>query len=216
MLFRMKVSSETLLLRLPAEVRNRIWEYALGGKIFDVIFIQTCRGRYVEEKTLIAPETFPENAHALLQVCRQIYGETALVPFSYNAFRFSREGAFDWARHLLPVQQMVIREVHILTHQAERMVGRMQFNGHKSYMPDAFPIDVFPKIKKVVIKVGYHNLYARYLLNWEQQECIEKYIDKITNYVKEARPKAELVFDHVYIKVRIPALYRKNTRGLTL
>lgn len=211
----MKVNSETLLLRLPAEVRNRIWEYALGGKIFDVILIQTCRGRYVEEKTLIAPETFPENAHALLQVCRQIYRETALVPFSHNAFRFSEQRAFEWARHLLRVQQNAMREVHIVTLRAECMIGWMQFNDR---MPDAFPIDVFPKIKKIVIKVGYtfnHNLCMGYILNGEQQEWLEKYIDKIMNYVQEARPNAELVFDHIYIQVRIPALYRRNTCRLT-
>lgn len=203
---RIKANSETPLLRLPPEVRNCIWEYALGDKVLDVVFVEKLKGPYIEEKTLIAADTFPDHSHALLQVCRQVYTETALIPFATNAFKFAREEAFDWARHLLPVQQKSIREVHIVTHRAERMLDWMHCDGHEKYMPDAFPLEVFPNVKNIVIKVGYsfiHNFTAGDDLTMEKQdELIREYIGKITTYVKEARPDAKLTFEHVNIKVR--------------
>ncbi|KAJ4987365.1 hypothetical protein SVAN01_07103 [Stagonosporopsis vannaccii] len=98
-------------------------------------------------------------------VCRQIYAEAALIPFSSNAFRFSRDEAFDWVRHLLTIQQNSMREVHIVTHRAER----------------AFPIDLFPELKKEVIKVRssfIYNFTAGDDLTAKQQDrLIKEFID---------------------------------------
>lgn len=201
----MKSNSESPLLQIPPEVRNRVWALVLGGKVFKIVFVENYRGRYIEEKTLVARDSFPVNTHALLQVCRQIYTETALIPFSHNAFRFDRVEAFNWARHLLPVQQKSIRELHIVTHRAERMLGWMHGDGYESYVPDVIPFEVFPKFKKLVIEVGYsfvHNFTAGDDLTAVQQHClIEKNINIITGYVRHARPDVQLVFKRVSIEV---------------
>lgn len=68
------------LLSLAAEIRNQIWEYALGGKIFRQV---VCH--YPTEKFL-PKMSERKNTLALLLVCRQIYAETALLPFSSNTF----------------------------------------------------------------------------------------------------------------------------------
>jgi hypothetical protein len=74
-----KSNQESPLLRIPPEIRNRIWEYALGGKNFR----QQPRGR----KQMFVPMPRERvNASALLRTCRQIYAETALIPFAVNTF----------------------------------------------------------------------------------------------------------------------------------
>lgn len=66
------------LLRLPPEIRNRIWEYTLGGMEFRQIHF-TSRKRVFQAKPSERPNIF-----ALLRVCRQIYAETALLPLAVN------------------------------------------------------------------------------------------------------------------------------------
>jgi len=66
------------LLRLPAEIRNLIFGYALGGKTFLI-------DHYVYQG-IAKNRTRFKNALALLAVCRQVFAETALLPFSSNTF----------------------------------------------------------------------------------------------------------------------------------
>ncbi|XPS70270.1 beta transducin [Ascochyta lentis] len=193
-----KTNSETPLLRLPPEVRNRVWEYALGGKVFNVVFLQTLRGQYVEEKTSISKDTFPENSQALLCVCRQIHQETVLLQFSANAFRFDMEEAFDWARHLLKVQRNLIEEVHVVTHRAERLYAWIRKTKQDCFMPHAFPIDIFPGLKRVVIEIHrsfLHDYTAAGNLTKEQYKALVKTgIRKITKYIKRAKSNVHITF----------------------
>ncbi|KAF1912419.1 hypothetical protein BDU57DRAFT_551268 [Ampelomyces quisqualis] len=70
----------SILLALPAEIRSQIFHYALGGKTFRQIYKSWNRRPFQCEPS--------EHIHAfaLLQTCRQIYVETAAVPFASNAF----------------------------------------------------------------------------------------------------------------------------------
>lgn len=61
-------------MRLLAELRHRIFEYALSGH---ENFIETIEANF-SSITIEAVSKAPENAFALLQVSRQIYAETAL------------------------------------------------------------------------------------------------------------------------------------------
>ncbi|PVI04525.1 hypothetical protein DM02DRAFT_651474 [Periconia macrospinosa] len=60
-------------LRLPPEIRNRIYEFVLGGRLL-----------------LLSPpelrDGYPVNSLALLLVCRQIHQETRDLPFTLNRF----------------------------------------------------------------------------------------------------------------------------------
>ncbi|KAI4609748.1 hypothetical protein J4E80_008393 [Alternaria sp. BMP 0032] len=66
------------LLRLPAEIRHMIFGYALGGKTFHI--------HHHEYQGIAKNGTVSKNALALLAVCRQVFAETALLPFSSNTF----------------------------------------------------------------------------------------------------------------------------------
>jgi hypothetical protein len=75
-------NQDTLLLRLPAEIRNRIWQFALGGKLIRPQYT-TRRSNY--PKLMLQP-CERKNAFSLLRTCRQIYAETAVLPFTINRF----------------------------------------------------------------------------------------------------------------------------------
>ncbi|KAF2634664.1 hypothetical protein P280DRAFT_538339 [Massarina eburnea CBS 473.64] len=62
------------LLRLPGEIRNEIYKFALGGICF---LANPISNSY---KT-------PPNFLALTRVCQQTYSETSLLPFTLNTFQ---------------------------------------------------------------------------------------------------------------------------------
>jgi hypothetical protein len=66
---------ESPLLRLPGELRNAIYEYALGGRQWD---IDCWRKARVREKFALS----------VLQTCRQMHSEASTVPWSSNTFSF--------------------------------------------------------------------------------------------------------------------------------
>ncbi|KAJ8110971.1 hypothetical protein OPT61_g6313 [Boeremia exigua] len=198
-----KSNSESPLLRLPPEIRNNIWEYVLGGKILDVVFLSSRKGRYLEEKTAISPLSLPESSHALLQVCRQLYKETALLPFSTNSFRFESNQAFDWIRHLLKVQQGLIKNVHIVTHRAERMFGWTDFKWSEQRVPKTIPVDSFPKVKRVIIEIRrccFRDWEAG--PKWTTKEYrnrVTANLNKITECIHAVNPDAQVVAMHTNI-----------------
>jgi hypothetical protein len=74
-------NQDTPLLRLPAEIRNRIWQFALGGKVY--------RQQHVtgNRRGKLMPQPCERgNAFLLLRTCRQIYAETGVLPFTINTF----------------------------------------------------------------------------------------------------------------------------------
>ncbi|KAI4907571.1 hypothetical protein J4E90_009600 [Alternaria incomplexa] len=65
------------LLRLPAELRNLIYRYALGDR---TLILST-----IDDETLrLYQRDIP--AFALLALCKQIHSETVLLPYSLNTF----------------------------------------------------------------------------------------------------------------------------------
>src|SRR4051812_48744235 len=80
MLYSVENNRASPLLFLPPEIRNRIFHYAIGGKTFRQLYRTHGTQRFLGE-----PSGRP-NAFALLRTCRQIYAETAVVPFTSNVF----------------------------------------------------------------------------------------------------------------------------------
>jgi hypothetical protein len=62
---------------LSQETHNQIFGYVLRGKTFEII-----HSAYSKDWDA----TKPKHAHALLALCRQVYAETALLPFNSNTF----------------------------------------------------------------------------------------------------------------------------------
>ncbi|KAI4661643.1 uncharacterized protein J4E78_004432 [Alternaria triticimaculans] len=87
------------LLRLPAEVRNKIFAYVNSGLH---IFMRAGHGEkptiLIKNSTqAVAPPKYPPY-RTLQCTCRQVYNETALLPFSTNEKELPVIGNFDVRR----------------------------------------------------------------------------------------------------------------------
>tara|TARA_R110002003_G_scaffold126_11_gene11531 strand:+ start:1595 stop:2161 length:567 start_codon:yes stop_codon:yes gene_type:complete len=108
-------NSNSLLLRLPGELRNKIYEYAFGGH---------------EVKLQCGPWSDDEDLYCYTQdstvslwsdllsrttICRQIYGETRLLPYALNTFCIPTWGAAyaDWVQKLDESQKSAIKYVSL-------------------------------------------------------------------------------------------------------
>jgi hypothetical protein len=144
-----------------------IWEFALGGNIRDVVHIQKRRKFYTEDFTAVSRASFPQNSHALLLTCRQIYAETALLTFSTNAFRFTLQ-TIDWTRHLSKVQKDRVRTVHFDLGELPLDAGR------------ALPVGIFPNVKHVVVETTANAKEEVWRLTLGQQSVTK--IDEVSNW----------------------------------
>ncbi|KAF1997456.1 hypothetical protein P154DRAFT_578877 [Amniculicola lignicola CBS 123094] len=87
-----KNEQDSPLLRLPAEIRNTIYGYVLGGK---TVTKEGWEGRMTDKDTF---EISGRQSLALLGVCRMIYAETAFLPFTLNDFHFDYEEEISMLR----------------------------------------------------------------------------------------------------------------------
>jgi hypothetical protein len=103
---RAKSNQGSPLLRLPPEIRNKIWEYTLGHNIFKPVRVRVSIQKF-KSKWISRPDE-PQIGLALLATCRQIYSEAAFMPFNLNTFAadtFSRESNFVKAFKAFKVHQ---------------------------------------------------------------------------------------------------------------
>ncbi|CAK1365954.1 unnamed protein product [Cercospora beticola] len=149
-------ASESTFLSLPAEIRNRIYEYAFGGDTqrvrvsskpgrYPVLSARRCKCELSEQQMIERYkmngdiEIFPDHFYgeekeltdchicckdrqhdclnlALLRVCRQVYHEAALIPYSSNEFILdATQYAFSaFTSALLPAQRKAITRVALV------------------------------------------------------------------------------------------------------
>ncbi|CAN9321678.1 unnamed protein product [Alternaria sp. RS040] len=92
---------DSLLLRLPPELRCLVFEYVLGGNTYEI--------RYHQKSEAVKNTTISKHALALLSVCRQIFAETALLPFSLNTFSVFHPLVFNiWIKGFHPAFAEVV------------------------------------------------------------------------------------------------------------
>jgi hypothetical protein len=133
---------------LPAELRNQVYTYVLGGETFSI----HCWRRYTPfgfATRILRKRRF---FLALLVVCRQLHSETRLLPFRLNAFRFKSQDAFDsWLDKFTLDQQETIQNVHLVTWMARHMV---EGEGWRSKpVNEVLPVVRLPGLKKIEIEV---------------------------------------------------------------
>jgi hypothetical protein len=81
-------STNSPLLHLPAELRNKIWRYVLGGKEYRVEVSKNtpvCRLKSEGKRDV-----------ELLSVCKQIHAEAALLPIQLSVFEVLPHLALRW------------------------------------------------------------------------------------------------------------------------
>lgn len=114
------------MLRLPPELRHLIFRHVIGGKTFEIRYGRFESGSYrslirrrlsskVPKRKFIAKNiTVAKNTLALLVVCRQIYAETALLPFSSNVFSAPRpENLKMWIKRFPPAVSEAITSIQL-------------------------------------------------------------------------------------------------------
>ncbi|KAI8940193.1 hypothetical protein NX059_003899 [Plenodomus lindquistii] len=122
-----KENASSPLLRLPPEIRNRIWEFALGVSAFPA---------RMQGDTIVISQSYwttgKKTVFPLLYVCRQIYGEAALIPYHANIFDFTVAPKPIEFHFISMVGQENIRAVHYYVkntgwknHPFERVVSSL-------------------------------------------------------------------------------------------
>jgi len=136
----MRNTAESPLLRLPGEIRNHIYEHVLGQRTY-ALWVYSFKATYTHPNDL-----------ALLRVCRKVYDEAKLLPFSLNTFCFPH---FFKSYHTLMLgldaaERQVIHTVRITFYlrEAESLVADL----HECRLDSLS--QVFPAVRSVHLHVG--------------------------------------------------------------
>lgn len=131
-------SEASPLLRLPVEIRTRIFAYVLGGNEYSVY--------KPKKKPVCAIEGQPRGeAHRNLQVqrvCTQIYSETATLPFTLNTFYAWPHMMHGWQETLIPGHRDALQTMRVNFPEAsENIMNLHYFKGLQRvvvcYTPDS-------------------------------------------------------------------------------
>ena len=147
------------LLRLPREIRNRIYDYA-----FSVQFtIVRNNPSYPTRLTFRAGDAYPllkRNSFAKLlavtRVCRQIYSEAALLPFRLNVFRIHQLATLvKFTEYMQPAQRAAITTLRLGLYDAMRK--------DTLAVCDLGP---FQALKRVIVETKFAPWVCREVPNW--------------------------------------------------
>ncbi|KAL1657100.1 hypothetical protein SLS61_000140 [Didymella pomorum] len=203
-----KANSRSPLLCVPPELRNCIWKYALGGHVFEVPIRRIFKRRKRVNKAKVWD--LPKNTFALLRVCRQIYAETALLPYKHNAFRFYSEDAFDWAASLRAVQLNLISDIRIATIGAHHMLETNQISQQRSPLPETLHVDRFPGLRSVSFSVFRVPLYDEKTAAAQQPFALleEMFIAaqelQLVQHLRKVKPDVRVGFADTKVVLRAP------------
>lgn len=154
-----KRNSETSpLLRLPREIRDKIWEEVLANRILKPFYF----GRKKRPDHYCTVSGSKMNL-GLLLTCRQVYSETALLPFEGNIFAFQGITlALNDVRKIKKVYRGYIRHIQICIdhHRSQRQqVADLRKIG-----------SMFPGLSSIRIEYEWYtemykneDLYVRYM-----------------------------------------------------
>jgi hypothetical protein len=115
---------ESPLLRLPAELRNKIYEYAIGGHVIE-LFDSTKKPHYNMLSQADGHYTALANPTVLSKICRQLHSETALLPYSLNTFHGHLRRIHRFLKGLTKAQREQIKSVEIFFIRTDLFKGDM-------------------------------------------------------------------------------------------
>ncbi|KAL1604109.1 hypothetical protein SLS60_005701 [Paraconiothyrium brasiliense] len=174
---------ESPLLRLDKNIREKIWEYAMGGYIVEVkarkiefpekttsIALSTDTGSaYVGKIAHHGPKrTQPRTAFHLPEVCRAVYQETATRGYSHNQFAFVGEvwakfgrdngpdGALEgWCRELVPAQFKAVTTIRPHWHDLQDYLDKDNKRSFKQLFPNLKQLRVPSRVVNCEAKWPY-------------------------------------------------------------
>ncbi|KAH7408134.1 hypothetical protein DE146DRAFT_363538 [Phaeosphaeria sp. MPI-PUGE-AT-0046c] len=140
---------ESRLLQMPAEIRNSIYTYALGGHAFKFLWPKRIRG---------SQSTQPTYTLALPRVCRQIHTEASLVVFAANDFFLDLEPP-DGGTSLAFLKERSTAEL-------ESMQSCTLFYGYRTYDSSVFAM--MPNLRS--LRLFRENVYFMLSINHDAIE----------------------------------------------
>ncbi|KZM25614.1 uncharacterized protein EKO05_0001866 [Ascochyta rabiei] len=134
-------SIESPLLRLPGEIRDKIWRYALGEHEISIqnlsreeVVSDGYEIRTLHSEALVSPG-FVRHTFQLPKVCRQVYVESSHHVYLLNTFTFLSMGAFDrWIKNRCFGQRRLIASLDI-----PRVYTRLYRSGFRRSFRQKFP-----------------------------------------------------------------------------
>jgi hypothetical protein len=141
---------QSSFLRLPGEVRNKIWEYTLGGHTIE--FCEYKIPRITKRGSNRLPRKRVVSVFDVPQICRQIYYETANMAFSLNKLVFTNENISPFA------MKRWAAKVHLKAGQLNAVhTVQLRCNSPNSYYyfdvwkDNGTITSLFPSLRRIVI-----------------------------------------------------------------
>jgi hypothetical protein len=113
------------LLRLPGEIRNKIYEYAYGGMIIKVY--GDPEGDSIHEQGSWTRLSFSlEDLFTSTMVCRQIHSEIGLIPLLNNELWFEMGTMSPRLSMMAPTQRNEIKTIWVYIHDIGSLTENVQ------------------------------------------------------------------------------------------
>ncbi|OAF99119.1 uncharacterized protein CC84DRAFT_1264656 [Paraphaeosphaeria sporulosa] len=170
------------LLQLPGEIRSTIYEYVLGDETFTINPAARLLGNSERKK---------REYLALLQVSRQTYVETVLMPFKLNVFHSdcpqTIRNWMDEANIPIAAQQTITRlqftlQMHWHAY-IKRSVGPFKFEKVvPGWSAHSGAFDQFPALRQIYICTALTQCYCD--KPKAQQDALIKYVEKSEEHLK--------------------------------
>lgn len=163
-------ATQSPLLSLPGELRNKIWEFAMGGNVVNVLMdpdeprvvsntfkkvVIVFRGNAIERPEDIWDDDVKlVSSFHLPEVCRQTYYETVSLGYALNTFTFDESFCIDvfgsmttWAKSLIPAHRNAVIAIEL---------DQSAFASYISY-PELKLKEIFPGLKKIYARKDIHS-----------------------------------------------------------
>lgn len=194
---------ESPLLALPAEIRNKIFALALGGHEITITAGHKSFDKKTRLYTYVLTQTalplsgvisgFVKPTFQLPRVSRQVYAETAILPYSLNTFKFTghvnkRVGkhrglgycAMDcWLDHRIPAQikaiaSLVVDDQYFYRYsEGRRPAFKNRFPALQTLIVDlARPISLDLFMQLVFPKVAYTEREGKFSVEWRVDDTV--------------------------------------------
>ncbi|KAF2132950.1 hypothetical protein P153DRAFT_333723 [Dothidotthia symphoricarpi CBS 119687] len=172
-------SQESLLLRLPGEIRNIIWTYAVGGHLINIRDpyyrkrLSMKSGYHASPLSISAQSPllhqYVSPTFKLPQVCRQIYCESSSLIYTQNCFAFGSLRAIDnWIKNRPLGQKRLVTSIDVPFEYMRLYYGSLR----------KFFREKFPSIKRI----GVHSMVL--YLSCGVHESEEKTMTRIADNIK--------------------------------
>jgi hypothetical protein len=175
-----KSQQQSPLLRLPAEIRNRICELVLGGLRLQSVCVQKpfFKSKGTPWRCISAKEKdqagiiYLHRVTALTLVCRQLYQETHILPFKLNSVHIFTSTFSHLAAVLSDAQRNAISIARV--HYFERK---------RSWHRDCLLLAQLGGLKRVVVEVSEKQ--------WMSQEMLQAMLEEAKSCVEGRDVKVE-------------------------